>query len=164
MTFTEHKVNKIKLSPEQALFKIKHWCAYQERSQNETRYKLKEYGLGLEDAELIISKLIDENFINEERFAMIFAGGKFRIKQWGKNKIKIELKKHKISEYCIKRALKSIDDVAYERTLQNVLRKKLQTVKAELPQKVFYGALNYAVSRGFESNLVTEQLNMLLEK
>jgi regulatory protein len=95
---------------------------------------------------------------------MIFAGGKFRIKQWGKNKIKIELKKHKISEYCIKRALKSIDDVAYERTLQNVLRKKLQTVKAELPQKVFYGALNYAVSRGFESNLVTEQLNMLLEK
>jgi regulatory protein len=164
VSFTGHKVNKIKLSPEQAYYKIKHWCAYQERSQNETRYKLKEYGLYAEDVELIISKLIDENFINEERFAITFAGGKFRIKHWGKNKIKIELKKHKVSEYCINKALKSIDDVAYEKTLEHVLRKKLQTVKAELSQKVFYATFNYAVSRGFESDLVTQQLNILLKK
>jgi regulatory protein len=164
VSFTEHKVNKIKLSPEQAFFKIKHWCAYQERSQSETRYKLREYGLYAEDVELIISNLIDENFLNEERFAVTFAGGKSRIKQWGRNKIKIELKKHKVSEYCINKALKSLDNVAYEKILENVLRKKLQTVKAESSQKVFYAALNYAVSRGFESDLVTQQLNVILEK
>ena len=69
----EYKVTKINLSPDKALYKIKNWCAYQERSQHETRQKLFEYGLFSEDVENIISKLIEENFLNEQRFSLALA-------------------------------------------------------------------------------------------
>lgn len=160
----DYKVNKIKLSPELAHHKIKNWCAYQERSQHETRQKLYEYGLFSEDVEAIIAKLIEENFLNEERFALALAGGKFRIKLWGKNKIKAELKKHKVSDYCINKALKSIDAEAYEATLLKVIEKKIKLLKTNNRQKNFYTTLNYLVSRGFESDLGIEALNKLLEK
>jgi regulatory protein len=158
----ESKPTKIKLSPEQAFFKIKNWCAYQERSQQETRRKLYEYGLHEEDVEQIIANLIGENFLNEERFALAFAGGKFRIKQWGRGKIKMELKKHKVSDYCINKALKSIDSDDYEKTMIKTIEKKLKLVKSTDVRKQFYSTLSYLVSRGFESDLVTEQLNNIL--
>ena len=107
MDFKEHKVKKLLLSPEMAEHKIKLWCAYQERSHNETRQKLYDLGQQKDDVELIISKLIEENYLNEERFALALAGGKFRIKHWGKIKIKIELRRHKVSDYSITKALNS---------------------------------------------------------
>lgn len=143
--------------------KIKQWCAYQERSQNETRYKLYEYGLKELEVEEIISKLISENFLNEERFAMALAGGKFRIKHWGKIKIKIELKKHKISDYSINKALKSIEGDDYINMLTLVLEKKIIQTKVKEKQKLFYTVLNYAVSRGYERDLASDQLNKLLK-
>jgi regulatory protein len=168
--FSDHKVNKIKLSPLMAEARIKNWCAYQERSQDETRIKLHSYGLQSEDTESLISKLIGENFLNEERFALALAGGKFRIKHWGKNKIRQELRKHRISEYCVNKALKSIDPDDYETVLKKVIEKKLNSLKpgrntTDLLAKKsdFYTVLKYAVSRGFESDLVSEQLNLLLE-
>ena len=163
MDFKEHKVKKLLLSPEIAEQKIKSWCAYQERSQNETRFKLKEYGLFDEDVEQIISKLISENYLNEERFAIALAGGKFRIKNWGKIKIKIELRKHKISDYLINKALTAINDEDYLNVIGNVLEKKIKQIKVKDKQKLFYLALNYLVSRGFERDLVIEQLNKLLK-
>ncbi len=163
MDFLEHKVKKLLLSPEMAEHKIKQWCAYQERSQNETRYKLYEYGLREIEVEEIISKLISENFLNEERFAMALAGGKFRIKHWGKVKIKIELKKHKISDYSVNKALKAIDGDDYINILTLVLEKKIRQTKIKEKQKLFYSVLNYAVSRGFERDLATDQLNKLLK-
>jgi regulatory protein len=161
--FKEHKVKKILLTPEMAEHKIKLWCAYQERSQNETRQKLYEYGLHKEDVEQIISNLISENFLNEERFALALAGGKFRIKHWGKVKIKIELRRHKISDYSINKALNSINDDDYLNTITSVLEKKVRQTKSKDKQKLFYSVLNYAVSRGFERDLVTEQINKLLK-
>ncbi len=143
--------------------KIKQWCAYQERSQNETRYKLYEYGLKEVEVEEIISKLISENFLNEERFAMALAGGKFRIKHWGKIKIKIELKKHKISDYSINKALKAIDGDDYINMLTLVLEKKIRQTTIKEKQKLFYAVLNYAVSRGYERDLASDQLNKLLK-
>lgn len=163
MDFSEHKVKKLLLTPEMAKLKIEQWCAYQERSQNETRRKLYEYGLHEQDVEQIISGLISENFLNEERFALALAGGKFRIKHWGKIKIKIELRKHKISDYSITKALNTINDDDYLKTITLVLEKKLRQTKSKDKQKLFYGTLNYAVSRGFERDLVTEQLNKLLK-
>ncbi len=163
MDFSEHKVKKLLLSPEMAEHKIKQWCAYQERSQNETRYKLYEYGLKEVEVEEIISKLISENFLNEERFAMALAGGKFRIKHWGKIKIKIELKKHKISDYSINKALKSIDGDDYINMLTLVLEKKIRQTKVKEKQKLFYAVLNYAVSRGYERDLASDQINKLLK-
>jgi len=161
--FKEHKVKKLLLSPEMAEHKIKLWCAYQERSHNETRLKLYDFGLFKDDVELIISKLIEENYINEERFALALSGGKFRIKQWGKIKIKIELRRHKISDYSINKALNNIEDTDYINTIILVLEKKLRLTKSTNKQKLFYSVLNYAVSRGFERDLVNEQLNKLLK-
>lgn len=146
-----------------AFFKIKNWCAYQERSQSETRRKLYDYGLHSEDVEQIIADLIGENFLNEERFALAFAGGKFRIKQWGRGKIKMELKKHKVSDYCINKALKSIDGNDYEKTIIKTIEKKLKLIKSSDRRKQFYSTLSYLVSRGFESDMVTEQLNNILQ-
>ncbi len=163
MDFKEHKVKKLLLSPEMAEHKIKLWCAYQERSHNETRQKLYDLGQQKDDVELIISKLIEENYINEERFALALAGGKFRIKHWGKIKIKIELRRHKVSDYSITKALNCIDDKDYENAIILVLEKKMRLTKSTNKQKLFYSLLNYAVSRGFERDLVNEQLNKLLK-
>ena len=90
-------------TPQQALQKIKHYCAYQERCHSEVKEKL--YGVGLRKNEVdeIISTLIEENYLNEERFAIQFAGGHFRIKNWGRVKIKYELKQKQVSDYCIKK-------------------------------------------------------------
>src|SRR6185503_6037061 len=90
---------------EQATPKIKHFCAYQERCHAEVRDKLYSFGLHRKDVDGIIVVLIGDNYLNEERFAINFAGGKFRMKHWGKNKIKQRLKLKQVSDYCIKKAL-----------------------------------------------------------
>lgn len=158
----EYKVNKIKLSPDAALQKMRHWCAYQERSQQETRLKLHEKGLNHENTEEIIALLVIENYINEERFALAFSGGKFRIKQWGNNKIRAELQKHKVPELLVNNALKKIDPEEYILTLQKVITKRIQLSDSLSDQKKFFDVLKYCISRGFESDLVNEQLKLTL--
>ena len=138
--------------------RIENWCAYQERSQQEARDKLYEYGLHKTDVEQIISELIGENFLNEERFAIAFAGGKFRIKKWGKIKIKIELRQKKVSDYCIKKALNQINDSDYFSTLEKIIEKKNREVKEANKLKKHYKLLQYAASRGYEKDLIIEVL------
>ena len=94
----------------QALIKAESYCAYQERCQQEVRDKLYSWGLHEVQVENVIADLIASNFINEERFAKAYAGGKFRIKKWGRVKISIELKRRKISTYCIKKGLAEIEE------------------------------------------------------
>src|SRR6478736_3420107 len=94
------------IGTEKAWQKIKHYCAYQERSHAETRDKLYGFGLYKHEVETLLTQLIEENYLNEERYAIAFAGGKFRMKQWGRVKIKYELKQKQVSEYNIKNALK----------------------------------------------------------
>ncbi len=144
--------------------KIKGWCAYQERSQHETRNKLFEYGLPSIEVEQMIATLIEENYLNEERFAMAFAGGKFRIKRWGRIKIRLELKKHRVPEYLINKALNSISPEEYVGAIRQLVEKKLESIKSGERRKKFYTVLNYALSRGFEGDLVTEQLTQQVEK
>src|SRR5437016_5381296 len=105
-------------SPVEALKKAYKFCAYQERSQQEVRDKLYELGLHKKDVEPIISQLVIEGFINEERFAIAYAGGKFRIKQWGRIKIRLALQQKSVSEYCINKALKEINNRDYQKTLE----------------------------------------------
>ena len=140
------------------LNKLRHFCAYQERCHEEVRTKLlslKVYGDTLEE---IINKLIEEDFLNEERFAKAFAGGKFRIKKWGRVKIKIELKKRKISDYCIKKGMQEIDEDEYIKTLKSILVKKLKENPKGKEQVRNYKAAQYAMSRGFEGDLVLDIL------
>jgi regulatory protein len=150
----EEKKPKKKLTPNQALIKAQMSCAYQERCQQEIRDKLYEWGLHSNEVENIIADLISTNFLNEERFAKAFAGGKFRIKKWGKVKIKIELKKRKISDYCIRKGLAEIDDKEYISTLKDVISKKLKENSKGKIQIRNYKAAQYAQSRGFEGDLI----------
>jgi regulatory protein len=144
------------------LEKIKHFCAYQERCHSEVRSRLLEmkvYGAELEDFMVI---LIAENFLNEERFARAFARGKFSLKQWGRIKIKHELKARNISSTLIQMAMKEIDEADYERTLQQLTEKKWETLRAEKNFFVKMNKLkNYLLQKGFEGELVYECVRMM---
>jgi len=144
--------------PEQALFKIRDWCAYQERCQQEARDKLYDYGLKTDDVENIIAQLVNENFINEERFAVAFAGGKFRIKKWGKVKIKQELKAKRVSDYCIKKGLAIIDNTDYINTLKKVLALKEKSITEKNFLKKKQKLVRYALSKGYEQDLIFDVL------
>ncbi|MEP7106381.1 MAG: RecX family transcriptional regulator, partial [Ferruginibacter sp.] len=120
-----------KLTPQQAFAKIKQYCAYQERCHSEVKEKLYCYGLHKIDVEEMTSKLVEENYLNEERFAIQYAGGKFRIKKWGKAKIKYQLRQKQVSEYCIKKALEGIDGNDYLKTLNKLATLKLKSLKGE---------------------------------
>src|SRR3989344_6394807 len=148
----EDKKPKKKLTPNQATIKAQLSCAYQERCQQEMRDKLYEWGLHSNDVENIIANLISDNFLNEERFAKAFAGGKFRIKKWGRVKIKIELKRRKISDYCIKKAMQEIDENDYIKILKDVITKKLKENSKGKQQIRNYKAAQYTISRGFEGD------------
>ena len=149
-----------KLTREQALQKLKHYCGYQERCHSEVKEKLYELGVRKTEQDEIISTLIEENYLDEERFAMRFAGGKFRIKQWGRIKIKHELKQKQVSEYCIKRAMKEIDEEAYRQTLHKLAAEKLKALKGE--KNIFIKKrklLDHLLRKGYETDLVKEETN-----
>ena len=153
----------LNIGTEKALEKIKQYCAYQERCHSEVRNKLYGFGLNSEEIETMISTLIQENFLNEERFALAFAGGKFRIKKWGKAKIKQALNYRKISTYCITKALKSLDDPTYEKNFEKLADVKWLSLKAEKNKYIKQGKLRrYLTGKGYESALITEFLNKQL--
>jgi regulatory protein len=116
-------------TPQQALPKIKHYCSYQERSHTEVKEKLYGFGLRKTEVEELISKLIEENYLNEERFSESFARGHFRMKQWGRVKIIYELKQKKVSEYNIRIALSSIEEDEYLKTLKKLAETKWKSIK-----------------------------------
>lgn len=116
------------------------------------------YSFGLMPAEVneIIASLITENYLNEERFAIQFAGGKFRMKQWGRYKIKQALQQKQISDYCIRKALKEIDEKEYERTFQKLVQQRLDALQGE--KNIFTKKRklqDFLLNRGFESSLVS---------
>ena len=154
----EEKKTKKKLTPAQALIKAQMTCVYQERCQQEMRDKLYDWGLYPDAVENTIALLISDNYLNEERFAKAFAGGKFRIKKWGKIKIKIELKKRKISDYCIRKAMQEIEDGDYMKILKAIIAKKSKAIKGGKEQVRNYKIAQYAASRGFESDLIWDIL------
>ena len=144
-------------TPQQSVPKIKQYCAYQERCHAEVRDKLYSFGLNKIEVEEIISELITENYLNEERFAIHYAGGKFRMKQWGKNKIKQSLKFKQVSDYCIKKALKEIDLKEYEKTFQKLAEQKLKTLKSEKNIFIKKRKLqDFLIQKGYENEMVRE--------
>jgi regulatory protein len=141
-----------------ALVKAEHYCAYQERAQQEVRDKLYEWGLWPAAVENTISLLITAGFLNEERFAKAYATGKFRQKAWGKTKIKQGLKFKRVPDVLIKKALFTINYDDYLQTLQNVLQKKAALVSEKDAFKRRYKLQQYAMGRGFESDLIADVL------
>ncbi|WP_221394462.1 regulatory protein RecX [Dyadobacter sp. NIV53] len=138
------------------LQKAASYCAYQERTQDEVRLRLKKWDVWGEEADEIIAELISLNYLSEERFAKTYAGGKFRMKNWGRMKIKQELHRRGLSEYSIEKGMKEIGDQAYKEGLKELLTKKktlldrTETDKFKLKQKL----ARYAMGKGYESELI----------
>ncbi len=148
---------------EVALQKIKSYCAYQERSHQQVRYKLIELEVYGDDLEEMISVLIAENFLNEERYARSIARGKFKIKQWGRQKINYALKQEKVSAYCIRQAMTEIDEDEYLKTLDSLADKKLSTLKSEKNKFIKMTKLrNYLMQKGYESEYIRDILQQKL--
>ena len=150
---------KIKITDEKvALVKSEHFCAYQERAQQEVRDKLYDWGLWPDAVENIIIQLIGGNFLNEERFAKSYVQGKFRQKGWGRIKIKQGLKFKKIPDGLLKKALLTIDGDDYLEMLNKILVKKAALLTEKMPYKRLYKLQQYALSRGFEADLINDVL------
>lgn len=155
---------KIKyLSKSEALQRVRKYCAYQERSHSEVRNKLLQYGQKGLDLEEIIAKLIEENYLNEERFAKAFSGGKFRIKGWGKNKIRQQLHVKKISAYNINQALKEIDNAEYEKMLKKIIQKRTVTLRGLTSFEKRNKLARYLITKGYETELVWNILNQMFD-
>jgi len=150
------KKNTSPLGYDAALAKLQHYCAYQDRCHQEVRNKLLDLGVRGHELEIIITELIKDNFLNEERFARSYARGKFRIKRWGRIKIKLELKKRDVSVYCIKKGLSEIDDADYYDTLLKVVLAKKKLLKPDSEFKQKNKLVQHAMRRGFETALAWE--------
>ena len=153
------------MTKSEALQKLKKYCAYQERSHSEVRTKLislEVYGDTLEE---VILELVQEDYLNEERFARAYARGKHRIKKWGRGKIKQGLKLKRVSDYCIKKAMTEIDEEGgYEETLKTHLEKYIDLRKDKYDKYTLRKkAFAQGVSKGFETHLINSQLSQILE-
>lgn len=143
---------------EEAQKKLEHYCSYQERCHDDVIQKLKSYNIIPQAIDLIVVHLIDNNFLNEERFACSFARGKFRIKHWGKRRITNELKARNISKYNIDRALKEITPDEYLETFHTIADKQWETVNEGNILKKKKKVMDYLLRKGFESSLVQEKV------
>lgn len=147
---------------EQAKQKALRYCAYQERSHQEVKNKLYELGLYTSQVDELLAYLITEGFLNEERYARLFAGGKFRVKHWGRIKIVHAMEGKGLSKNCIRIGLKEIDEADYHQTLEKVITSKLGETTDENVFVLRDKAAKYAIQKGYEPELVWQKVKALL--
>jgi regulatory protein len=152
------------ISKEEALQKLQRYCAYQDRCHQEVRKKLLDLGQYGDDLEEIILVLIEEKFLDEERFARSYARGKFRMKRWGRVRIQQELKKRDLSDYCVRAGLSEIQEEAYRKALEEVLAKRKEQKAGKTGWELYKDLVDYGLRRGFEYELVKETVSRLLPK
>ena len=144
--------------------RIKNYCALQDRCQWDVRQKLSEWGVLANTKNIIMKELINDSFIDEERYARAFCRGKFRIKKWGRRKIEFELKKKNISFVCIKKGMEEIEMDEYLKELENQAEKKNNLIKDKNHFKRKSKLAKYLTNRGFENNLVWEKIKEIYNK
>lgn len=142
---------------------IYRYCNYQERCHQEVKNKLYELGAHRDEVATLMAELIEAGLLNEERFARSYARGKFRMKGWGKNKIKYQLRALQVSDYCLKKGLSEIDPDEYYQCLKRLVAQKYAYYKAQKPewarrQKV----KQYLLGRGYEAGLIEEAVKDVL--
>ncbi|MGP8216454.1 MAG: regulatory protein RecX [Bacteroidia bacterium] len=168
------KRTKKKLSADNALLRMGKFCAYRDRSMDEVKKKLKSLDVSPADAKIVMEKLTKQGFIDENRFAKSFAGGKFRIKKWGRKKIEIEMKKKGISEELIEKGLKQLPEKEYLDTLDSLLQKKWKQIMQrhermettdnyETKQHNQQKLIRFALQKGYEMDLVMERIKSVLK-
>ncbi|MCO5260313.1 MAG: recombination regulator RecX [Crocinitomicaceae bacterium] len=142
--------------------KIEAFCAYQDRCHFEVSTKLNQWGIVGEQKDQLIAHLINNRFLDEERFAESFVSGKFRIKRWGRIKIRQQLKAKFVPDYCIKKAINQIDGDDYFATLQSLAVKKSSELNNERDSyKKKAKIMRFLASKGYEQDLIYEAMNAL---
>ena len=154
-----HTLNELKT-------RLERYCAYQERCHQEVQTKLRQLGAFRDDTDAVISHLIQNDYLNETRFAMLYVRSKFSIKKWGKKRIVNELKQRKITSYNIDKALAQITEEDYLLTFDTLAEKRWDQLirnKEPLPQrkKKWVSYLQY---RGWENDLIFDALHKKLAK
>ena len=148
-------------TPKEALQKLEHFCAYQERCHAEVVSKLYSLKMTADEIDAIVVQLIEGNFLNETRFACSFARGKHRMKSWGKIRITNELKARQISSTNITLALKEISAEEYETTFENLAERCWSGIQEKNILKKRKKFCDYMLRRGYESNLVYDKVKDL---
>ena len=151
-------------TPDMAYPKIRQYCGYSERCHYEVREKLFSMGLAKKDVEQILTKLIEEDYLNEERYAILFAGGHFRQKKWGKVKIEYALRQKRVSEPNIKRAMKEIIGEDYQAALQKLAETKWKTLKAEQYINREVKTTAFLLQKGYERSLIQQVIAKIKAK
>ena len=142
----------------EVLDKMAKYCAYQERCVKDVTDKLKTFDISPKDREEILNYLIDNRFVNDERFARSFVRGKINQSGWGLNKIRFHLIQKGIDKEIIEEALGQTDEEVYRKRLIDILKTKVKTIKAENDFEKKRKLAAYAIQRGFEASLVWEVL------
>ena len=142
---------------DEATKKMEHYCAYQERCHFEVKQKLIQMKMIPEAIDIVTVHLIENNFLNEERFAKTFVRGKFRIKHWGRGRLTFELKKKAIGKFNINKALAEIDDDEYLEVFNNLAQKKADTIRENNVLKKRKKFISYFLYRGWESHLIYQK-------
>jgi regulatory protein len=156
-------IQKKSFTVEQIKHKIENYCVYQDRCHKEVERKMKEYNLIPEAKELILLSLMQDNFLNEERFAKSFARGKFRIKSWGKQRIVRELKFRDISAYNIKTALKEIEEEEYIKTIYRITENRNNLTSETNTYKRKKKLIDFLMRKGFENELIFKTVNEVVK-
>ena len=146
------------LNREEALEKIRNYCVYRERSHREVRSKLLEMEFRGEDLENIITTLIQEDFLNEERFARAYVRGKHRQNKWGRQKIRQGLHYHQITERLAERAMTELDE-NYQQALEQLYQKKRRELGAKFTFEENGKIAQHLIRKGYEPDLVWERIN-----
>lgn len=155
----KHKTYSI----DEAKSKLQRYCSYQERCHKEVRQKLKEMRMIPEAIDPIVVSLIEQNYLNESRFAKTFVSGKFRIKKWGKHRLILELRKRDIGKFNINEAIAEIDPNEYIEVFNDLAKKRLLQIKETHKLKRKKKLVDYLLYRGWESHLVYDKANSLIK-
>ncbi|MGB5364396.1 MAG: regulatory protein RecX [Aureibaculum sp.] len=151
-------------SIEQAKKKLEYYCIYQERCHQDVENKLRSMKLSTSYKETVLLHLLENDFLNEERFSKAFARGKFRIKKWGKRRIEKELKTRNISEYNIRSGLQEISESDYLESFNELAKKRLSQIKESNIYIKRKKLADYLLYRGWESDLVYNKVLELVKK
>ena len=147
----------------EAKLKLEHYCAYQERCHSEVAEKLRSLAMTAAESDEIIVHLINQNFLNEERFARAFARGKHRIKKWGRNRIVSELKQRNISQANINYALKEISPDEYQTSFDELSQRHWESISERNVMKKRKKFCDFMLRKGYESDMVYQKVKMLEE-
>lgn len=145
----------------EATLKLMRYCTYQERCHKEVEQKLRNYYLTKNEQQEVIMKLIDENFLNEERFTKAFVNDKFRLQKWGRHRITRELKFRQISEYLIRVGMQEIEEEEYLNTFDHLFNKKLRSIQEKNPLKLKKKVADFLFRKGYESELIYDRLQQI---